>query len=149
MPHTIISVDPGRTTGLAIGTVTDSTIFKLLHTTNITWEERHKIETYLVPTFDGPDGIIVVVESFNLYPGAAHGQAAIRSDFPSVRIIGLVDAYTHGKFELQPPSIMKRVGILEEHKQAMRGTTPHEKAAYKHLRYYIVTNQEVLLAPNT
>ena len=124
----VMAVDPGRTTGVAFGSPTGmqggNWSFDLLHTTNVEWDQRHNIVDWIVilQALDKP--YQVVVESFNLYPGAAHGQAAIRSDFPSIRIIGLIDA-TRTPFVLQAPAIMKRVTVLPDHVPILRGSTPH------------------------
>ena len=142
----VMVFDPGRTTGLAIAEPTGKGedgrwAFDILACEDIEWDERFDIRPLLVK-WQPTD---IVIESFNLYPGAAAGQAKIRSDFPSIQVIGIILAYVN-ELDLpepifQSPSTRKRAQILAQHRDYTRGS-PHKRDAYKHLRYYIVTNSK-------
>ena len=142
----ILAIDPGKTTGIVVCQTAKEMIdgklpFGVMIAEDLLWEDRFLLREY-IRTSD-----IVICESFNLYPGAAQGQAHIRSDFPSIQVIGLIQAYMYelnkGEPIMQMPSMRKRSLILPEHQAALKGLK-HARDAYKHARYYIVRNKEEL-----
>jgi len=145
-PPTVIAFDPGVTTGVCIATPTDVTLEGIQDFTcrclEVEWEQRFEDLTALLKDLD-PATTIIVCESFRLYPEAAKGQAQIRSDFPSVQVIGLIQAFAHmGGFSpvvFQQPAMRKSVRILKWHVPIV-GRSLHQQDAYRHARYYIVTN---------
>lgn len=141
---TVIAVDPGRTTGVCVaqyrGVTPEGIQDFSVSCMELEWDDRWGLEA-LLHRFD-PSDAVVVCESFNLYPEAARGQANIRSDFPSVQVIGILQAYAHkAGYEVvfQMPATRKTVRILEWHKVDV-GKSPHCQDAYRHARYYIVTH---------
>lgn len=131
----IIGIDPGATTGYVEAFRSDDGL-EVLQALEIAWAARHTLipligskvrEDPSVPT-------VVVVESFRLYPHEFQHQ--VGSSFPSVHIIGIVDAacwLANPRPELveQPASIKSRTQL--------KHTLPrseHVRDAYKHARYY-------------
>lgn len=136
----IIGIDPGQTTGICIVQTDKEPVggFHILVADDYEWEDRFGLAGLIKKSIKALS--TVVIESFNLYPVAAKGQAAIRSSFPSVEMIGIVSYACHiNEIELvrQPPSVRSRVTVLPEHKEALRGLH-HAVDAYKHVRYYLV-----------
>lgn len=138
----ILAFDPGKTTGFceAIVDPTNSNI-QIVNSCTLAWERRFFVHELLQGTCEAPLPDVVVVESFHLY--AHKAQELIGSIFPSVQIIGTLEAYA---FELgiidrivyQPASVMSRVELLEYGK--LLAPSPHARDAFKHLRYYVVMN---------
>lgn len=145
----VLGIDPGETTGF-IEARFDDDGFHVVRAADVTWENRYSLMYYLYcgtpqqgPLVGPPD--IVIVESFRLYAHTAHSQ--IRSDFPSVRIIGMVEAFlsmlpccTPGEFEnivFQPASSIALVAIEKDH--GMLLGSAHMIDAYKHVRYFYIT----------
>lgn len=112
--------------------------FQLTQAGQIPWQERFSCLKKLIIE-DLPCWI--VVESFRLYEHKAQDQ--VNSDFPSVRVIGAIEAYLEGvgrldRLVLQPASVRSRVQILNEHKPMLVNKV-HAHDAYQHLRYFFVT----------
>lgn len=156
MADIIMAVDPGQTTGVCIikefdkapNALTQIDGFQVMASWQIPWESRI---SFFVALFSGAfatdDGEIllpgiVVIESFRLRPGRAMEQ--IGSEFPSVRVIGIVETLIYQCTVAQPllvfqePAIIGRVEILPEHKQQLSGLI-HAQDAYRHARYYHLT----------
>jgi len=145
---TILAIDPGATTGYCL--VDDSTGFGVVSVGEIPWDSRLELLTALIhgtSASNGPPQLqAVVVEAFRLRPGRALEQ--VGSVFPSVRIIGILEAllYTarprnHPPLVFQEPSCMSRAQVLPEHLDILKGM-PHARDAYRHARYYTITTKE-------
>lgn len=145
----VLGIDPGVTTGF-IEARFDDDGFHVVRAADVTWENRFSLMYYLYcgtpqcgPLVEPPD--IVIVESFHLYAHTASSQ--IRSDFPSVRVIGMIEAFLYNMplsypreyvgIVLQPASVISLVAIQPEHGN-MLGSL-HMIDAYKHVRYFYVT----------
>lgn len=145
----VLGIDPGETTGFIEARFNDDD-FQVVRAADVTWDNRFSLMYYLYcgtpeqgPLVEPPD--VVIIESFHLYAHLAPSQ--IRSDFPSVRIIGMVEAFLFnwpcqwphifGGLVLQPASTISLVAILSEHGK-MLGSL-HMIDAYKHVRYFYVT----------
>jgi len=132
----IVAIDPGFTTGVAVGEVIHPKQFDLINTYSLLWENRFETSTIL----DQYKPEVVVMEDFRLYRHKAMDQ--VNSPFPSARVIGSVDAFCWQRgirVAMQPASVMSRVGILSKDKDAV-GSILHIGDAYKHLRYYTLMN---------
>ena len=144
---TIVGIDPGETTGVcALETPRNGHVFQVVGVYQIPWEDR---VSFFRALFTGgiaqPDGYqllpeIVAIESFRLRPGRAMEQ--VGSEFPSVRVIGIVEAFLslcspQPLLAFQEPVIIGRCQILSEHEQLFRGLV-HAGDAYRHARYYYV-----------
>jgi hypothetical protein len=138
----IIAIDPGHTTGVAIATNVHGTEYAA-QAGIVVWDNRHWFYRYLAEKHDQIDQI--VIERFRLFNNQKTMNAQINSEFPSVRIIGIVEcaAYAFGlleKITYQDPAQRKDVRIPIEHHAAV-GQSDHAKDAYRHLRYYILTHK--------
>ncbi len=148
MDKRIVAIDPGRTTGVVIGTVgsqNSPTELRLLEAYEIHWPNR-------LITVDALFGNMlmgsalpaveieaVVIESFHLYGNKASSQ--IGNEFPSVRVIGYVEMlcwqyHIDQLIKFQSASEIARVQILPQHQQHLH--SEHTKDAYKHFRLYCV-----------
>lgn len=129
--------DPGGTTGVCVAKV-DRGEFFIIDACQVEWDDRLDLLDMMASI--NPD--VVVVESFRLY--AHKAQAQINNSFPSVRVIGLLEAAWHfhcGSNRLwveQPASVMSRVAVMHAHQFALVNKQ-HAVSAYKHLRYYFTT----------
>jgi hypothetical protein len=131
----IISFDPGMTTGYAIGRKTEMRVFELVGAGQFGWLDRFQtcqdLLTNHIPT-------LVVAEDFQLFEHAKNSQVGSR--FPSARLIGTLDflCWQLGiAFVLQPPSVRK---MVEDIKHDVDKGQPHALDAYRHLRYWMLTN---------
>jgi hypothetical protein len=142
----IVSFDPGYVTGFceAIWNPGDDD-FLVVKSSTIDWPSRHTgVRDLLLGTGEVPLPSVIVAESFRLYAHKAQDQ--IGQDFPSARILGVIEtyAYEYGVLNtmiLQPASVMSRVQIRPEHKSSL-DKSEHARDAYKHLRYWIVMHKE-------
>lgn len=140
----ILSIDPGYTTGICIASTTDE--FKVIEVGDVRWDKYHKaLHTLLsgkyvhqdVPlTFD-----FVIVEQFRLRHSKAMSQ--VGQTFPSVKVISAVETFLWlynraNALVFQEPSQQARVKILDKHKDLVKGSE-HKKDAYRHARYFYVT----------
>jgi hypothetical protein len=148
--NTIVAIDPGQTTGVcAIREAHKSDDFQVVGTWQIPWEDR---VTFFVALFSGTFALgksksllpeVVVIENFHLRPGRALEQ--IGSEFPSVRVIGIVEVLValccpKPLLIFQDPSVIGRVSILPEHEERLAGLI-HAQDAYRHARYYHITTR--------
>lgn len=112
----------------------------------ILWNRR-KYDFWALFTATFQEGLpmpqYVVIESFRLRPGRAMEQ--VGSTFPSVEMIGLIEAFQFvvgpmNFFEIvyQEPGAIGRTAVLPEHTKYFVGK-PHAMDAYKHARYFFVT----------
>lgn len=140
----VLGVDPGKTTGVCM-LRTGKTI-EVIMAEQIPWETRlEDFWALLTATFreELPVPQYIVVENFRLRPGRAMEQ--VGSTFPSVEIIGLIEAFgyvTKNFFQIvyQEPGAISRVAILPEHAHFFTGLQ-HAADAYKHARYFCVTSK--------
>jgi len=143
----IVGIDPGGTTGVCIikePTSDGSDDFQVVGVHQIPWEDRLPSLLALMSgsLVDGngerllPE--IVVVENFHVRPGQA-----IEPSVPSVRIIGIIEAFwslqnPRPLLVFQDPVVIGRTQILEQHKALFKGLI-HAGDAYRHARYYHLT----------
>lgn len=137
----LIAFDPGRTTGVVVAHTTDGVTnsgpkFDIDQSFAFGWDDRFMVVYNLLATL--PDAI--VVESFYLFKHQSEHQ--IGSEFPSVRVIGVIEAYAwqltiFDRIHYQQPSVRKRVAVLPEHQVVEM--SPHTGSAYRHLRHYLIT----------
>lgn len=145
----IVGIDPGQTTGVCAADEQGDD-FQVASTWQIPWENRLSFfRALLCGTFAHDNGEpllpeVIVIEKFHLRPGRALEQ--IGSDFPSVRIIGIVEAFASLCLPVQPllifqdPSVIGRVEILPQHAEQLKGLI-HAQDAYRHVRYYHLTTR--------
>lgn len=137
-----IAIDPGKTTGVCVG-VWHGDAFNIVLAREVGWNDRFWFREYLFTHRDNIETIII--ERFKLFPKRETMLAQINSEFPSVRIIGIVEAYADmfglfHKIVFQEPNDRNSVRIPKEHHLAL-GTGDHVKDAYRHLRYYYLTHK--------
>lgn len=143
----ILAIDPGQTTGVCALESDPENNIRVVAAVQIPWSRRiEDFAALLAGTSEEglqqPD--VIVFEAFRLRPGRAMEQ--VGSIFPSVRVIGIVEAL-HYTMDLkcpivyQEPSILSRTEVLEEHKQHFVGRE-HAADAYRHARYYHVTRKQ-------
>jgi hypothetical protein len=130
-------IDPGETTGLVIARLHADNTYDVLAAEEIAWDDRFR----LIPLLRDYQPSTIVMEAFILYPHKASDQ--IGQMFPSVRVIGLVEAACNF-LELSQPhfqmaAVRTRVKVLPQHELKLRST--HTRDAYKHLRFYLVKSQ--------
>jgi len=139
----VLGIDPGKTTGVCMLRVGET--LEVVMAEQIPWETR-KEDLWALFTATFREGLSVplytVVENFRLRPGRAMEQ--VGSTFPSVEVIGLIEAFqfvTKNYFRLvyQEPAIISRVQILPEHASCFVGK-PHAADAYRHARFFCVTS---------
>ncbi len=142
----ILALDPGVTTGYAIGRATGPVTFDVLELGEIPWETRLSRLMELIETknFD-----VIVMEDFRLYKHAAHAQ--VNSNFPSVHVIGAVEAFVYRSFAafgfqtkivFQPASVRQNVKVNVVHVDLTVGKGPHVLDAYLHLKYYVLSTRK-------
>lgn len=149
-PNIIIAIDPGKSTGVAIGQLRGVDYeYALIVAEVVPWD---MIIVYLSNVLDHYDRHIaaVVCESFALYNDTRTMNAQIGSDFPSSQIIGMLKMllYVKGKLDLlhmQTPSSRKQIKTIPPEHKAMVSSSPHTFDAYQHLRYFILCNYKELI----
>ncbi len=135
----VVSFDPGKTTGFAAGEWSGGKGFGLTEVAIIGWDDRFLQVKDLLKSHV-PD--YIVVEAFRLYPHRANSQ--IGKTFPSSQMIGIIEtfAYLQGRLDrvvIQPASNRSSVKIPDEH-LLMVGSSAHVQDAYRHLRYFVIVN---------
>lgn len=134
----VVAFDPGETTGCVVGYWLGGKDISITDVALIPWADRFAQTGELLKLYT-PD--YVVIEDFRLYHHRMESQ--IGKDFPSVQMIGIILTYC---FQLgyldsvtkQPASVRSSVKIADEH-LLMVGSSPHVQDAYRHLRYFIIT----------
>ena len=124
----VLGIDPGQTTGV-VCLVNGEVDF----TQEVPWDLRLSSFCDMFKVMR-PD--LIAVESFHLYPHRAQSQ--IGSIFPSVEVIGIVQAFAWTFFwdvpiVWQTASMIKLVAILPEHQRLVKHSE-HLQDAYKHTR---------------
>lgn len=130
----IVGIDPGGTTGFC-HIVTNEDGFDVVQVIEVPWPVRFDLAIKLEFMCALPS-IYIIVESFVLYQSRAQDQ--VGSDFPSVKIIGMIEYFlhAHGRLDIlhyQSASQIARVGILSDHLHLVKGSE-HKKDAYRHAR---------------
>lgn len=141
----LIAIDPGATTGVAFGTNVRDRDFELLSTKLVLWEQRLE---YFSTTLRDNAAVIaaIIIERFALSSSPLLQRSQAGSEFPSVRVIGIIEAYAHlyglhSKIVYQVPVNMASIRTIPAHHLKLVGASPHTQDAYKHLRYYVLTRR--------
>ena len=152
----ILCLDPGNHTGWCLYNDSNGNIIGGTIMEQDTWRYLYVLFTELRPD-------MVVIESFNLYPGMAQHMAW--NSFYPVEVIGAVHYLCHRygiPYVMQKPSVKKYAGKLrpelvetiKEHSslvvQSMPGAEPfmeHTKDAILHLQYYLRNPSKVTITP--
>lgn len=134
---TLIAIDPGLTTGIVVGR-TDGDRLLVDSAYVIKWDGRFECLWRLLSS--RPDHI--VMEDFRLFNHKKDSQ--VGSVFPSVQVIGTVDAFAWSlqlsdRIHIQQPADRIRVAVLPQHESTVRGIT-HTVAAYQHLRLFAIVH---------
>jgi len=140
---TILAIDPGETTGVCIarphvtGEQHQHLNLGVVSAAEVLWSERVERfwDIFSQHTFD-----YIVIEDFRLFMKSTRAQ--LGSDFPSVRVIGIVEAIAHyykcfDRLHFQMPAIRSRVQIDPRDAPHLTGSN-HTKDAYRHLKYFVV-----------
>lgn len=142
-----VTIDPGGTTGFVVlchpnGVITSE--HYTVHTAlEVMWSNRFWYHRFLI---DHRDRIgAIVIEKFVLFPNPKTMQAQIGSEFPSVRTIGIIEAYAellglHDRITYQMPNDRNSAKIPQEHWKVV-GPSDHVKDAYRHARYFAWMNR--------
>lgn len=152
----ILCLDPGNHTGWCLYNDSNGSIIGGTIMEQDTWRYLYVLFTELQPD-------MVVIESFNLYPGMAQHMAW--NSFYPVEVIGAVHYLCHRygiPYVMQKPSVKKYAGKLKpelveaikEHSslvvKVMPGAEPfmeHTKDAILHLQYYLRNSSRVTVTP--
>jgi hypothetical protein len=135
----MLVIDPGLTTGVCRGVYTGGRTFDVLSCGEVGWDDR-----FVLRELVGERPHHIIVESFHLYAHKAQDQ--INNTFPSVHIIGMVDALAWimgivNRIVYQPASVRTGIQVLPEHESDVKGSA-HMHDSYQHLRYYVLTNKD-------
>jgi hypothetical protein len=144
----VLALDPGQTTGAAIGRVTvqDNLLadIELVLSTEVEWGRRFDGLEYLMNFIPYN---VVVVEDFRLYKTKATAQ--INSRFPSSQLIGVIEYLAWERnypVVFQLAAVRNRVKVPTEVMANLGGQTrggkpanQHRYDSYQHLRYYSAT----------
>lgn len=133
----LLAVDPGLTTGIVVGEYKGGYDFDIIYAADVKWDRRFVFRE-LVPAKAIRH---IIYERFALYESKARDQ--INNTFPSVRVIGILEAYCNECDKLdwmveQPAAVHTKVKITDAHTDRLK-LLHHARSAYKHLRYYIIT----------
>lgn len=155
----ILAVDPGKTTGIAVAKNVIFDTFDLWSVGDVFWVGRC---AWFAAFFAEHHAELthIIIERFFLYNNQRTMNAQINSDFPSVRIIGIVEAYAHlyglqNKIVFQDASCIHGrsattrrpkmlVTIAPAHQKVLEHASDHAKDAYRHLRYFVQINKHNL-----
>lgn len=142
----IMGFDPGGTTGYCVGRI-DNTLtlgFEVVRCNVIQWDDRIPAVKALLHHYRPS---LCIVEDFVLYASKAKDQIGKR--FPSVLVIGILEAYLH-ELSLNPmvlrlASTISRTEIPKAHQSSIPQldavTREHAMDAYKHIRHYLVAQK--------
>lgn len=143
----LVSIDPGGTTGFCALAFPEGVINPnayVVHTAlEVTFGNRFWYAGFFNANRDNIG--LIILERFKLFPNQKTMQAQINSEFPSVRIIGIVEAYAElyslrDKIVFQEPNDRKSAQIPPRDWAAI-GPSDHVKDAYRHARYYALTQK--------
>lgn len=152
----ILSVDPGKASGVVIAGNIRARTFDVLGARVLEWPDRFWFKSFIRANYQALKWI--VIERFALFNNEKTIRAQIGSEFPSVRIIGIIEAWAeeYGLLDRivyqQPSDIHGRdprtgrpcytVKIASEHITQIKGSSPHIEDAYRHVRYYVLTHHK-------
>ena len=135
----LAAFDPGLTTGYCVIDIQDDGKDFVVHRTDeIPWEARFKNLEYIFLE-DQPK--IIVIEQFRLYPHKAKAQ--IGSEFPSVRVIGIIETMCYQeridetKIHFQGAGDIVKTMVLDRDVKLVAGS-PHKIDAYRHARLHFL-----------
>ncbi len=132
MSNTLISIDPGGTTGWAQFELSDGGVVNFD-------EVKGKEQFFDWLTEQNPK--IIVCEDFHLFPNKA--QAQIWSDMETVRIIGAIEYFCRInkiEFVLQKPNVKSIAYMWAGIKVPKNHAATHKTDAYVHGVYYLQKN---------
>lgn len=142
----VLAIDPGQTTGVVVAELQNYEIASIVQQYEMGWARRFE----LIPLVAGlcasdggtpPQCSVIVLEAFRLYPHEHRRQ--VGSDFPSVRVIGIVEAaaficgFDLNNLFLLPAGVKNKVAILPQHAPLIM-RSEHVRDAYKLARYHAV-----------
>lgn len=136
----LISIDPGYNSGTCIVDSFDAGgNFNVTACLAIDWSNRFYYYEYITTHGKAIDAIII--ERFKLTGDPDKLRTQFKSEMPSSRVIGLIEAaaYSAGIFDrivFQEPADRFNVRILPQH-YALVGPIKHNQDAYRHMHYYI------------
>lgn len=144
----LISIDPGFTSGTCIADRADRASGNFIVTAclDIEWANRFYYHDFI--TAHGKAISAIIVEDFKLTRDPKKLKTQYKSRMPSSQIIGIVEcaAYAAGVLErviFQEPADRFSMRVRPED-YTIVGTSDHNQAAYRHLRYYIQRTRIVL-----
>lgn len=147
MGKLLVSIDPGGTTGFCVlhfaGGTVNPDVYTVHTALEVTFNNRFWYQHFFNTHRDNIG--VIVLERFKLFGREATMKAQINSEFPSVRIIGIIEAFAHmygllDKIHFQEPNDRKSAQIPKEHWAAI-GPSDHVKDAYRHARYFTLTHR--------
>ena len=147
MGKLVVSIDPGGTTGVVAlhfpGGIVNPDGYTIHTALEVTFNNRFWYGQFF-NTHRDQIGVIVL-ERFKLFGNQKTMNAQINSQFPSVRIIGIVEAFAHmyglvDKIHFQEPNDRKSAQIPREDWPKI-GPSDHVKDAMRHARYYALLNR--------
>lgn len=142
-----VSIDPGGTTGVCTfaypGGIINPDAYTVETALEVTFNNRFWYYRYLAERRDQIG--LIILERFKLFGKQATMKAQINSEFPSVRIIGIVEAFAYelgllDKIVFQEPNDRKSAQIPQRD-WAIIGPSDHVKDSYRHNRYYGLTHR--------
>jgi len=150
IPTTILSFDPGYSTGFARAEVVGNT-FHLRSAEVIAWPDRFAIVGIFRNAVAALRAakvakLLIVVESFHLYKHKA--QDLVGSDMPSAQVIGIIETSAflngfhngqHPMIVYQPASCIARVNVDGYLLNGKPLKSPHTRDALAHAKYYWAT----------
>src|SRR5262245_37203997 len=107
----VVCIDPGQTTGFCAlgfaGGIINIDTYTLHDTLEVDWSNRFWFMHYLTKHREAIG--VIVIEKFKLFGNDKKMKSQINSEFPSVRVIGIVEAYAHelglfDRIEMQEPA---------------------------------------------
>lgn len=137
----LIAIDPGATSGVAIGQYLGSRMFIVSEVYELIWSQRFEIKK-VIRTL-APRIPYIIVEEYRIFPDKAIEQAW--SKVPSAQMIGIIEAVAddchllHNVF-YQKPSQISNTRVLDRDEPLTRSARDHKRDAYKHLRYFVLMN---------
>lgn len=146
-----ISIDPGGTSGFTAFNVPDGMIdpetYSIHTALEVAFCDRFWFGRFLTQHRDVIG--LIILERFKLFDNAKTMKGQINSEFPSVRIIGIVEtyAYINGLLDLirfQEPNDRLSTKIPSAHYKAL-GPSNHIRDAYRHWRYYALTHRRHMI----
>lgn len=139
-----ISVDPGFTSGTCIADrIFGDGSIALRECIEIAWIDRMRYYDLIVA--NAPEIDAIIIEDFKLTGDPKKLRTQRGSRMPSSQVIAILEtaAYSARIFDrivYQEPADRWSLSLLPEH-YAIIGTSDHNKAAYKHMRYYARLNR--------